>query len=68
MQGEIQKTQERKLNRINYIEQYMIFLMYHSTQLFYDKRINATLLVFVYCVEVLLHVSTLSGHHQAIII
>jgi hypothetical protein len=45
----------------------MVFLLYESTQQFYNKQINATVLVFVYCVEVLLHVSTLSGHHQAII-
>jgi hypothetical protein len=46
---------------------YMIFLMYQSTQQFYNKQINITVLVFVYCVEVLLHVSTLLGHQQAII-
>jgi hypothetical protein len=45
----------------------MIFLMYQSTQQFYNKQINTAVLVFVYCVEVLLHVSTLSGHHQAVI-
>jgi hypothetical protein len=44
----------------------MVFLMYRSTQQFYNKQINTTVLVFVYYVEVLLHVSTLLGHHQAI--
>jgi hypothetical protein len=41
--------------------------MYQSTQQFYNKQINTIVLVLVYCVEVLLHVSTLSGHHQAVI-
>jgi hypothetical protein len=45
----------------------MIFLMCYSTQQFYNKQINSTLLVFVYYMEVFLHVSTLLGHHQAII-
>jgi hypothetical protein len=47
---------------------YLVFLMYQSTQQFYNKQIDAMVLVFVYFVEVLLHVSTLSRHHQAIII
>jgi hypothetical protein len=46
---------------------HMVFLMYPSTQQFHNKQINNTVLVFVYCVKVLLHVSTLSGYHQAII-
>jgi hypothetical protein len=46
---------------------YMLFLMYQLTKQFYIKQINTIILVFVYCVEVLMHVSTLSGHHQAII-
>jgi hypothetical protein len=41
--------------------------MYQSTQQLYNKQINTTVLVLVYCVEVLLHVSTLLGHHQAVI-
>jgi hypothetical protein len=45
----------------------MVFLMYQSKQQFHNKQINTTALVIVYCVEVLLHVLTLLGHHQAII-
>jgi hypothetical protein len=41
--------------------------MYPPTQQFYNKQISTTVLVFGYCMEVLLHVLTLSGHHQAII-
>jgi hypothetical protein len=41
--------------------------MIPSSQHFYNEQINTTVLGFVYCVEVLLQVSTLSGHHQAII-
>jgi hypothetical protein len=33
----------------------MVFLMHQFTQ-FYNKQINTTVLVFVYCVDVLLHV------------
>jgi uncharacterized membrane protein len=44
---------------------YMIFLMYPSTQ-FHNKQISTTVLIF-YCVEVLVHVLALFGHHQAII-
>jgi hypothetical protein len=33
----------------------------------YNKQINTIVLTFVYCVEVLLHVSTLLAHHHAII-
>jgi hypothetical protein len=43
-----------------------IFLMYQSTQQFYNKQITTTVLAFVYCAEVLLHVLTLSGHHQSL--
>jgi hypothetical protein len=50
-----------------YVLSYMVFLMYQSAQQFYNKQISTTVLVFVYCVEVLLHVSTLSGNDQAII-
>jgi hypothetical protein len=48
---------------------FMVFLMYQSTSIVYtyNKQINTTVLAFVYSVEVLLHVSTLSGHRQAII-
>jgi hypothetical protein len=46
---------------------YMVFLMHPSKQQFHNKQINTTVLAFVYCVEVLLHVSTLLDHHQAII-
>jgi hypothetical protein len=45
----------------------MVFLMYQSKQQFCNKHIITIVLIFVYCVEVLLCVSTLSGHHQAII-
>jgi hypothetical protein len=41
--------------------------MHQSTQQFYNKQINTTVLEFVYCLEVLLPISTLLGHHQAII-
>jgi hypothetical protein len=47
---------------------YLIFLMYQPTQQFCNEQIDTTALVFVYSVEVLLHVSTLSDYHQAIII
>jgi hypothetical protein len=43
----------------------MIFSTHQSTQRFYNKQINTTVLVFVYDVEVLLHVSTLPGYHHA---
>jgi hypothetical protein len=43
----------------------LVFLMCQSTQQLYNKQINTTVLAFVYCVEILLHVSTLLGH-QAI--
>jgi hypothetical protein len=33
----------------------------------HNKQMNTTVLAFVYCVKVLLHVSTLLGHHQTII-
>jgi hypothetical protein len=45
----------------------MLFLMYRSTQQFYNKQPSTPVLAFVNCVEVLVHVSTLLGHHQAII-
>jgi hypothetical protein len=32
-----------------------------------NKQLNTTLLVFIYCVVVLLHISALLGHHQAFI-
>jgi hypothetical protein len=46
---------------------YIFVLMYQSTQQFCNKQISTTVLAFVYCAEVLLHVSTLLGHHQTII-
>jgi hypothetical protein len=46
----------------------MAFLMYHSTQPFYNKQISTTVLAFVYYREELLHVSHMSGHRQTIII
>jgi small-conductance mechanosensitive channel len=45
----------------------LVFLMYQSTQQFLEKQISTTVLAFIYCVEVLLHVATLLGHHKAII-
>jgi hypothetical protein len=45
----------------------MICLMYQSTQHFYNNKISNTALASVYCAQVLLHVSTLLCHHQAII-
>lgn len=39
------------------------FLMYQSTQ-FYNKQISTAVLIFVYCVEVLLYILNLSDHHQ----
>jgi hypothetical protein len=44
----------------------LVSLMYQSTQQFYNKQIN-TVSVFVYCVEILLCVSNLLHHHQAVI-
>jgi hypothetical protein len=41
--------------------------MYQSTKQFDNKQINTIVLAFVYCGEVLLHVSTLLGYHQAIV-
>jgi hypothetical protein len=35
---------------------YMVFLMYQSTEQFYNKEISATVLALIYYVEVLLHV------------
>jgi hypothetical protein len=55
------------LNLLLYYISFMVFLMYQSTLEFYDKHISTTVLAFVYCVEILLHVSTLSGHLQVII-
>jgi hypothetical protein len=51
----------------SYCVSYMLSLMFQSTQQFCHKPINIIVLAFVYCVELLLHVSTLLGHHQAII-
>jgi hypothetical protein len=47
--------------------QLIAFLLYQPTQQFCNKQINTTVLASVYFVEVLLRVSTLLGHHQAII-
>jgi hypothetical protein len=41
--------------------------MYEPTQQFCNKQIDNVAFVFAYSVEILLHVSTLLGHHQAII-
>jgi hypothetical protein len=45
----------------------MVLLMYQATQQIYNEQINTTILVFIYYVEVLLDVSTQSGHHEAVI-
>jgi hypothetical protein len=50
-----------------YCVSYVVSLMFQSTQQLCNKPINTIVSAFVYCVEVLLHVSTLSVHHQAII-
>jgi uncharacterized membrane protein len=46
----------------------IVFLVYQSTQQFCNKRVRTMVLAFVYCLEVLLCVSTLLSHHWAIII
>jgi hypothetical protein len=38
---------------------YVVFLKHKSTQQFYNKQVNTTVLIFFYCVELLLHVSSL---------
>jgi hypothetical protein len=45
----------------------LIFVMYQSTQQFFEKQISTAVLASIYCVAVLLHVSTLLGHHKTII-
>jgi hypothetical protein len=50
-----------------YVNGMIVFLMHQSTQQFYNKQTSNTALTFVYCVQVLPHVSALLGHHQAII-
>jgi uncharacterized protein YhhL (DUF1145 family) len=45
----------------------LIFVMCHPTQQFSNKQISTALLVFVYCVEILLYISALSGHYQEVI-
>jgi hypothetical protein len=46
---------------------YILVLMYQSTQRLCDKQIRSTVLAFVYCVDVLLHISTHLDHRQVII-
>jgi hypothetical protein len=53
----------KKIVKILAMIENIVLLMYQLAQQFYNKQIGTTVLVFVYCVEVLLHVSTLSGHH-----